>query len=370
MRFGYDAKRAFHNFSGLGNYSRDMIRILSNQFPDQYYILYNPKPSKLDWIKESEHLKIHYPKSKLWKTFSSLWRQRAVSNQIKEDKIDLYHGLSGEIPRGIDRSKTKVVVTIHDLIFMRFPELYKPVDRKIYFSKVNSAVQNSDVIITISKQTKNDIIHFFQTDESKIKVHYQGCNPEFKKQYSLSTKNNLRERFNLPEKFILNVGTLEKRKNILSILQAIKDLSYHLVLVGKPTKYFNDLKAFIDENHMEQRIHFVHGLQMKELAALYQAATLFCYPSVFEGFGIPIIESLFSKTAVITSSGSCFEEAGGPGSVYVKAGDISHLRNEISDLMENEIRRHRIEELGYAFVQKFNDENVGNGMMKIYQELF
>lgn len=370
MRFGYDAKRAFHNFSGLGNYSRDIIRILSNQFPKEHYILYNPKPSRIDWIKENDHLEIHYPKSKLWKTFSSLWRQRAISNQIEEDNIDLYHGLSGEIPRGIDRSKTKIVVTIHDLIFLRFPELYKPIDRKIYFNKVNFAVQNSDIIIAISKQTKNDIIHFFKTGENKIKVHYQGCHPAFKKQYSFSEKNILREKFDLPEKFILNVGTLEKRKNILSLLQAIKDLSYDLVLVGKATKYVNDLKAFIDENQMQQRIHFVQGLQMRELAALYQAATLFCYPSVFEGFGIPIIESLFSKTAVITSTGSCFEEAGGPDSVYVKAGDISHLRNEISDLMENEIRRQQIEELGYGFVQRFNDENVGNEMMKIYQELF
>jgi glycosyltransferase involved in cell wall biosynthesis len=370
MRFGYDAKRAFHNSSGLGNYSRDIIRILSNQFPDQYYILYNPKPSKINWITESDHLKIHYPKSTLWKLFSSVWRQHAISNQIKEDEIDLYHGLSGEIPRGIDRSKTKVVVTIHDLIFMRFPELYKPVDRRIYFNKVNFAVQNSDEIIAISKQTKNDIIHFLKDDENKIKVHYQGCHPAFKKQYSSSEKNILKEKFILPEKFILNVGTLEKRKNTLSILRAIKDLSYHLVLVGKATKYADELKAFIDENQMQQRIHFVGGLQVKELAVLYQAATLFCYPSLFEVFGIPIIESLFSKTAVITSTGSCFEEAGGPDSVYVKTGDIVHLQNEISDLMENEIRRQRIVESGYEFVQKFNDENVGNEMMKIYQELF
>jgi glycosyltransferase involved in cell wall biosynthesis len=369
MRFGYDAKRAFHNSSGLGNYSRDIIRILSNQFPDQYYILYNPKPSNLDWIKESDNVHIHYPKSKFWKIFSSLWRQRAISNQIKKDKIDLYHGLSGEIPGGIDRSKTKIAVTIHDLIFMRFPELYKPVDRKIYFNKVNFAVQNSDVIIAISKQTKNDIIHFLKVDENKVKVHYQGCHPAFKKEYSLAEKNTLRKRYNLPEKFILNVGTLEKRKNILFLLQAIKDLSYHLVLVGKHTKYVNELEAFIGENQMQQRIHFVQGLQMKELAALYQAATLFCYPSLFEGFGIPIIESLFSRTAVITSTGSCFEEAGGPDSVYVKAGDFNDLKNEISDLMENEIRRHQIEESGYAFVQKFNDENVGNGMMEIYQNL-
>src|SRR5690606_17169071 len=100
----------------------------------------------------------------------------------------------------------------------------------------------------------------------------------------------------------------EKRKNILSLLEAIKDLEYHLVLVGKETKYTDVLKKFIMVNEMQDRVHFLRGIAMNDLATLYQAATLFCYPSIFEGFGIPVIEALYSKTAVITSSGSCFAE--------------------------------------------------------------
>src|SRR5690606_11123342 len=97
--------------------------------------------------------------------------------------------------------------------------------------------------------------------------------------------------------------------------------------------------------------------------------TLFCYPSIFEGFGIPVIEALYSKTAVITSSGSCFAEAGGPHSVYVQPGDVKELRKSIEHIMESGTKREEMEQAGFEFVQKFNDENVGNELMKIYGEL-
>ncbi len=370
MRLGYDAKRAFHNSSGLGNYSRDIIRIMSEYFPENEFILYNPKSKgNKKWLPENNHVQIRYPDTFFWKRFSGLWRQSAISKQIAKDKIDIYHGLSGEIPRGLDKSVSKVIVTIHDLIFMRYPELYKAIDRKIYLNKFSYAAKNSDVVIAISEQTKRDIVQFLNCDEKKIIVHYQGCHPVFKKQFSISRQEETRKKRNLPEKFILNVGTLEERKNALSILQAVRNSNYHVALVGRPTDYVKKLRQFIEENQMQERVHFLYNIDIEELAILYQLATLFCYPSVFEGFGIPIIEALFSKTAVITSAGGCFSEAGGPDSVYVNPGDIPELSAQIDDLMENEERRKSMEDAGYEFVQKFRDEAIGKNLMKIYQDL-
>lgn len=370
MRLGYDAKRAFHNKSGLGNYSRDIIRIMMEYFPSNEFVLYNPKPGKINWLAQNTLARIQYPESFIWKKLPGLWRQTAISKQIEKDGIDIYHGLSGEIPRDLNKKGTKVAVTIHDLLFVRFPELYKPIDRKIYRNKFAFASQNADVVIAISEQTKRDIIEFLGCDEKKIKVHYQGCHPIFKRVFSMTDRHALLKELNLPEKFILNVGTLEKRKNALSILQAIKDSDHHLVLVGKSTNYVDELKSFIAVNKMEGKVHFLHGLSIEKLAVLYQAATVFCYPSIFEGFGIPIIESLFSRTAVITSSGSCFAEAGGPDSVYVAPNNIPSLKNQINDLMENETRRQQMEEAGFMFVQKFRDEIIAEKLMDIYTELY
>lgn len=369
MRFGYDAKRAFHNNSGLGNYSRDIIRIMSRQFPENEYILYNPKPPKAGRIIEGRNIQIVYPASAFWKLSPALWRQIGIAGLLKKNSVDLYHGLSGEITRGIDRKETKVIVTIHDLIPERFPELYNPVDRRIYRSKMKYAVDHADIVIAISEQTKADIVRYLNADPSKIRVHYQGCHAAFKNIYPEEQIAHVKQKYSLPENFILNVGTLEKRKNILSLLEAVKDLEYHLVLVGKETKYTHVLKKFILVNGMQDRVRFLRGIAMNDLAILYQAATLFCYPSIFEGFGIPVIEALYSKTAVITSSGSCFAEAGGPHSIYVQPGDVNELRKSIEHLMESGKKREEMEQAGFEFVQKFNDENVGNELMKIYREL-
>ena len=194
MRLGYDAKRAFHNNSGLGNYSRDIIRIMMEYFPSNEFVLYNPKAGKNKWLPKNSAARIQYPESFIWKKLPGLWRQTAISKQIAKDRIEIYHGLSGEIPRGINKDLTKVIVTIHDLLFLRFPELYKPIDRKIYLNKFSFASQNADVVIAISEQTKRDIIEFLGCDERKIKVHYQGCHKAFKKEFSFNhTAYEIRE---------------------------------------------------------------------------------------------------------------------------------------------------------------------------------
>lgn len=369
MIIGFDAKRAFHNSSGLGNYSRDIIRILSTYYPANRYLLYNPKEAKKDRFHLDNNIEMKLPDHFFWKWFSSVWRQGPVSRQIRSDKVEIFHGLSGEIPRGIDRVYTKTVVTIHDLIFMRNPELYKPIDRKIYFNKYKYAAETADIVIAISEQTKKDIIKFLKVDENKVKVHYQGCHPAFKMNFTRDEKENLKEKFSLPNRYILNVGTVEPRKNVLTVIKAIRETRYHLVIVGRPTEYKKQLVAYIMQNNLQDRIHFPENVQMQELAIMYRLADLFCYPSIFEGFGIPIIEALFSEVPVIASIGGCFPEAGGPGSVYLDNKKPEDWTKEIDRLMKDESERKRMVSAGLSYAQRFTDENVGSGLMKLYQEL-
>ena len=158
MKIGYEAKRIFHNKTGLGNYSRDLIRILSTYYPDNTYFLYNPKPSEKNLFNsEKTNIKECLPKSSFYKMFYNLWRQKAIVGDIVADDIQIYHGLSGEIPLGINRTKIKTIVTIHDLIFLRYPELYPFLDRIIYRVKFYSACKNADTIIAISEETKKDM---------------------------------------------------------------------------------------------------------------------------------------------------------------------------------------------------------------------
>ncbi len=369
MRIGFDGKRFFHNNTGLGNYSRSLIKVLSDNLPKNEYILYNPKKSGKYNLKNYKKSVIEVlPEKYLLKKMKSLWRLYFVSNKIKKQNLAIYHGLSGEIPLGLP-NKIKKVVTIHDLIFIRYPNLYSYFDRKIHFLKFKYAAKYSDIIVAISQQTKNDIISFLDISEDKIKVIYQGCNSVFKQKFSEIEIKNTIKKYNLPEDYILNVGTIEKRKNLLIILKSITNTNKNLVVIGKKTAYFNEIWNYILSNNLENQVFFLKNLSLEEMAIIYQKATLFIYPSIFEGFGIPIIEALYSKTPVITSTGSCFSEAGGSHSIYINPENSEEVREAIDLLFNNPSKRNEMQERGFEFVQKFNDENIAKNWQELYQSL-
>ncbi|MDQ1096178.1 MULTISPECIES: glycosyltransferase family 4 protein [Chryseobacterium] len=364
MKIAYDAKRFFHNTSGLGNYSRDLVRILAEYFPENEYLLLNKNKSQRgqDILDRPDVRFVETSKG-------SLSRQLKMGKDAQDQHADIFHGLSGELPLKWTSRPIKKVVTIHDLIFLRYPQYYSFFDRKIHLWKFKKAANAADRIIAISEKTKQDIIHFLKVPEHKIEVVYQGCHQAFKEQQPEDFIQSVKKKYSLPERFILNVGTIEERKNLLSIVKSIRNTAIPLVVVGRKTKYAGKAEAFIRKNKMEQQVLFLEGVSMDELAALYKLADIFVYPSFFEGFGIPVIESLFSKTVVITSNTSCLPEAGGPDSVYIDPGNELDLKAKITFLWNSESERKRRAEKGFEFVQKFNDRPIAHQLMNLYQKL-
>ncbi len=361
MKISFDAKRFFHNNSGLGNYSRDLVRILATYFPENDYLLLAEKPSE----KGKEILELpNVSYQKISKGF--LARQNKMGKDAQNENATIFHGLSGELPLKWNKKPIKKIVTIHDLIFVRYPKLYSWFDRKIHFWKFKKAAETADLVVAISEQTKKDIIQFLKIPESKISVVYQGCHAAFKEKYSEEFLHQTKKKFNLPERFILNVGTIEERKNLLNVLKALKDTEIPLVVVGKKNKkYFKKIEQFLKKNRVE--VHFLEGVSMQELAAIYQLADIFVYPSLFEGFGIPIIEALFSGTVVVTSNTSSLPEAGGKDSVYINPQNVADLQSKLLHLWNNEAERNRRVEMSLEYVQQFSDENIAKNLAKIYQ---
>ena len=364
MRIGYDAKRIFHNASGLGNYSRDLVRIMATHYPKNAYLLYNPKKGKIKHWKALPNTTEIHP-SGIWKWLNAIWRQGPIVRKLDKDKVDMYHGLSGELPKGLHLPS---IVTVHDLIFYRYPKLYNPLDVYIHKQKVHHAVQNAKKVVAISEQTKADLIKFTGISGSKIEVIYQGCHPIFKTIFSNNKKDNIREKYQLPQKFVLYVGTLEDRKNALSIAKALRKTTHKMVFVGKVKAYGEMLKAYLKENHMQDRVVFISHIGIEDLAGIYQCATVFCYPSFFEGFGIPIIEALYSGVPVITSKGGCFPEAGGPSSIYIDPSDEKTICDAVETLFSetDDTRSNRILQ-GKEYVQKFNDEVLAKQWDTLYK---
>ena len=362
MKIAFDGKRFFNNNSGLGNYSRDLVRILAASFPDNEYFLFNDNQSQ-----RGKDI-VALPNVSFVETSKGSWsRQLKMGKDAQQINADIFHGLSGELPLKWTEKKIKKIVTIHDLIFLRFPQYYSFFDRKIHFWKFKKAAEQADLIIAISEQTKRDIIQFLKVPEEKIRVIYQGCHQAFKANQSEEFLNAVNVKYNLPERFILNVGTIEERKNLLNIVKAVNGTEIPFIVIGKKTKYFNKVQNFLKTNKLESQVQLLENVSMEELAAIYKLADIFVYPSLFEGFGIPVIEALFSETSVITSNVSCLPEAAGPDSVYIDPTNFEDIKAKINFLWDNESERNRRARKGLEFVQKFNDETIAKEMMSAYQ---
>lgn len=375
MKIGFDAKRAFQNFTGLGNYSRDLIKDIIEGYGENEYWLYAPKILNHPVTKNFENrsnVKFLAPKTPIDKTFKSLWRSVNLEKDLKKDGIDIFHGLSNEIPVRKSNSSVKYVVTIHDLIFKRFPRNYKAIDRRIYNTKFKYACKKADKIIAISQQTKLDIVDFYGIQPSKIEVIYQTCHDNFKKDYSEEIKQHIKSKYELPDTFILNVGTIETRKNLNAIIQALPLMKNDvpLVVVGRSTRYMNFLNVQMQKLKINpNKILFLKNVSIEELPSIYQLASVFVYPSFFEGFGIPIIEALYSGTPVITSKGGCFPEAGGPDSIYVNPEGYQEIADKIDLVLSDSILANEMSEKGKLYAQKFDSEKLAQEVMELYKQL-
>ncbi len=368
MKIGFDAKRIFYNRSGLGNYSRSAVDLLAKYYPAHEYLLFAPvKKNPIDY-KLPEAANTVFPKTKTGKIFGSYWRSFKIAQRAKVEQLDVYHGLSNELPYRINKAGVKSLVTIHDLIFLRYPELYKRTDRKIYTQKFKYACDIADTVVAISEQTKSDIIQYFGISEAKIEVVYQGCNPIFYKEVEALTRIETLRKYNLPSKYILNIGTIERRKNALSIVKAVHlgKIDLPVVIIGGKTDYQLEIEDYIKEHNLQSQIFIYNNVDFYDFPAIYQEAEMFIYPSLFEGFGIPIIEAMNSKTPVITTKGGCFSEAGGFASLYVEAGNIEELTEKIKSLLnDDELRLKTISE-SYKYVQKFSEDKVAHNLMNLY----
>ena len=386
MNIGFDAKRAAQNRTGLGNYSRFVIRILSEKFAGNQYHLYTPKPHRMPYLQEIptlKHLFLHFPPQGKWSRLRSLWRVWGITKDIQKDGIHIFHGLSNELPLNIGTPEQrkmkaggkgcKYIVTVHDLIFIHTPQYYHWIDRQIYNFKFRRACLCADRVIAVSEYTKQEIMHYYHTPESKIDVVYQGCDPVFSQEIEEGKLQEVKARYQLPDKFVLYVGSIEERKNLMLVAKAMAELNrraaIHVVAVGRRTAYVDQIQDFLKAQGIDHLFHFYHQVPYADLPSFYKWASTFAYPSRIEGFGIPLLEAISSGVPAIGCTGSCLEEAGGPNSIYVNPDDAKGMADAILRTCTDEpLRQHMISE-GKKYALNFSDEKLSHDLMKVYENL-
>jgi len=385
MNIGFDGKRAANNLTGLGNYSRSLIAHMATYFPQNQYFVYTARVKSHKQVQSFLNLPGVILKlaetSVLGIKAAVLWRSFGIVKQLKRDGIDLYHGLSQELPFGIplpgpgaskSTNRIRYLVTIHDLIYLRFPEYYPFVDRLIYTFKARYACKHADGIIAISENTKKDLVELLNVPADRIKVVYQSCDDAFKKALPLAFKEEVKAKYKLPDKYLLNVGTIEPRKNLKLIVQALALLPADtaLVVIGRPhPAYAEAVKHEIERLDLSSRIIFLKDVSFSDLPAIYQLARVFVYPSFYEGFGIPILEALYSGVPVVAATGSCLEEAGGPDSLYVNPDDHEDLAASLQLVLKDENRRLMMIEKGLQFARRFDQAKISAKLESYYKEI-
>lgn len=371
MIVGLDAKRIVRNGTGLGSYGRTLVNDLLRRGDSELELrLYAPDEGK-DTLRGQiiEGATFCYPTAKLSGTMGALrkawWRSKGIIKDLQRDGVNVFHGLSGELPMGLRKTGIPGVVTIHDLIFLRHPEYYHWLDTKIYEWKFRQTLREAAHIIAISERTRQDIIELGGAEYAdRISVIYQSFSPRFTKEISASKKAEVRRRYELPARYVLNVGTIERRKNLMLVAEALdllpKDI--HLVAVGRKTAYAEELPK-------SDRIHLLSGVPDDDLAAIYAMGEVFAYPSRYEGFGIPIIEAIATGLPVVACTGSCLEEAGGPHCRYVDPDNPTEMAEALQMSLRGAYGREQRIAQSREYIKRFEGRDVAGQVAEIYKTL-
>lgn len=362
MKIGLDAKRAFLNFTGLGNYSRNVIKSLITHYPQHEYYLFTPRVQENEFyneVKDLPNIQVIQPSSKL---FTSRWRSYGITKLINKFELDVYHGLSNELPFNIANTKAKKIATIHDLIPFKEDAFRNVIDDYFSKRKMRKACKDADIVTPVSKATADDIVNTFGTDSKKIQVVYQPVG--FK---APDTFPDVRTKYQLPQQFILQVGTVEYRKNIQIIIRAMIQLrnpDLHFVIVGRKTRFYKSLASYGSNNGLGHHLHFIDPVSNDDLAGLYNASIAVVYPSLYEGFGLPIIEAISYNKPVLTTRGGCFEEAGGPGAYYCNTESVDEVATTIKKMLETD--NSQMIAAGKQHIAKFTSKATADALMECY----
>jgi len=315
MKIGFDAKRYFHNRTGLGNYSRTIVAGIQKYHPETAIELFDEK---------------------------SFGRTFELGRKAAAQGCELFHGLSNELPFDVKESDIPAIVTLHDTAWRTFPKMYHAIDRFLYDTKYGWACRHANCVIAISESTKRDAMRFYDVPEERIEVIYQPVQePFYQPIEEAAARQEISKAYpQLPHDFALYVGSINSRKNLLNIVKAIElqpaGQRLHLVVVGNGREYRREVEQYIASKQLQGNITIIDNLfDSHLLQCLYRIAQLFIYPWFYEGFGLPVVEASLQGCPVITSTVSSLPEAAGDGAVLIDPNSVEELSAAIEKILSD-----------------------------------
>jgi len=374
MRIAIDATIIRKEITGTGFYITNLINGLIKIDNLNNYYIFGDEQYLRKYIKiDKDNFKVVHKRFKN-RIIRVLWEYFIFPFKLKKLKIDILHSPNYITP--LLKLGFKIILTIHDLTFLLFPEKYTITKRWLFGKMIPISIKMSDKIVAVSKNTKKDILKFFNISDDKILVTYESYPDYYNYSIDRSRAKDILKKYGIERNFILYVGMIEPRKNIISLLKAFveldKDLELDLVIVGKKGWYFKEIEKYMENTvnlRLKNKIIFTGYIPEHELKYFYRLALMFVYPTLYEGFGLPPLQAMACGTPVITSNISSLPEVVGNAAIKINPDDLGELKNSIKCLYKNEEKRGELIKKGLENAKKFSLENVALNVLSVYNSL-
>jgi glycosyltransferase involved in cell wall biosynthesis len=358
-RFGFNSE-GIPNRVGSSEYCYQLLLSLNKIKDENGYFIYLPVNPSKDLPKESENWKYEVFTAK------RLWTLLGLGSKLSgnPEKLSVFFSPTHYLPL---KTEVPSVISILDVSYLHFPDLFNKKD--LFQLKLwgKYSIKKARKIITISEASKNDIIKMYGVSEGKISVVYPAAKPKFEPKL---TMKDLQKDFGISDNYILFVGTLQPRKNVEKLIEAFSKLEnkdLQLVIIGKKGWQYEDILAAPKKFGVEGRVKFLHSVTDEQLPAFYKNAKMFILPSLYEGFGLPVIEAMQYGTPVITSNVSSLPEAGGDAALYVDPKDVGDIAGKMQKLLDDESLRAEMIGKGKRQAGKFSWEKTAAETLKVLE---
>lgn len=359
------------NRSGIGIYTYELAKRLTNtaelHFAGTVFNFLNRHDNSTCLKSIDYTIKTNFLIS--YGIYRRIWHYAPVSyDWLFHNQSDICHFFDYIAPQNVSG---KVITTIHDMSFFLYPETLNKRNLKRITKDIDYSINRSDIIITVSKNSKEELLKYFHIPEKKVEIVY----PSFDSLANRLSFPLLASRFQLSSRYILYVGNLEPRKNISSLIRAYHKLKttyrlpYQLIIAGQKGWQYESIFETVKKLHLEKDIIFTGYLSAEEKSAFYQHASLFVFPSLYEGFGIPILEAMSASVPVVCSNTSSMPEAAGDAALFTAPKDIDGMANAMLQLLTDENLRKEKIKLGLLQAQKFSWDKSASKLIQIYKSL-
>jgi glycosyltransferase involved in cell wall biosynthesis len=374
MHIAIDYTPAIHQRAGIGRYTRGLVRALTRLDAENQYTLLVLGQSGVQFVPTAlpTNFDIRFvPISDRWATV--LWHRLNLPLPVEvfSGRADIFHGPSFTLPPSFAPS----LLTVHDLSFMRYPQGAHAALLAWLTKAVPRSLHRADHVLADSESTRADLVELMQIPLDQITIIGAGVDENFKLESAPEILAHVRARYQLPDHFVLSVSTLEPRKNFTGLIAAFEQMAVssvtdlHLVIAGGKGWLYDDIFAAAETSPLRERIHFAGYVADEDLPALYSLATLFAFPSRYEGFGIPVLEAMACGTPVVCADNSSLPEVAGDAALLVEATDTEALADAMHRLSIDASLREGLISRGYEQARKFTWEKSAGRLLHVYRRM-